>query len=203
MSAQEESTSAGTTPWWVTFVVQDEAFDCAEYALITRGSSASALYHHPEITSCPPDHPHTCQEVLSGSNTTSWHADAEEESRFLHDLDVFDWVNVPDEFQVIPSKVLFRTKFDMNGKPARFKTKNVVRRFPELDNGADRAPLDFLEFVRVVVANALCNGFSSRMPDVKTALRYELMGEDAPSVYATVCPLEDSSLKSTQSVCLP
>lgn len=107
---------------------------------------------------------------------------AEEGTRSIYDHDIFDWFEVPDECQVMPSKVLLTTKFSKDCKPARFKTIiSVVQGFNQLGTKAYRAALPAsLEPVRAAIANAVRNGFRWRMLDIKPTFPQTRMGKDDP-----------------------
>ena len=79
----------------------------------------------------------------------------ESEIKSLEEHDVFEWVDKPSDtqIQIIPSKFIFKWKFDKNRNPVRQKSRVVVQGFHENDSGADKAaPVAHIESVRMVLA---------------------------------------------------
>lgn len=53
--------------------------------------------------------------------------------------DVIEWVDPPKGAERIPSRLLYRWKFDHSCVPNRQKSRVVVQGFHEADAGADKA----------------------------------------------------------------
>ena len=131
----------------------------------------------------PPD-PLTYNDAVSGVDAVSWGANTAEERRSLIEHDIFEWVDPPQSIQAIPSRFLYRWKYNQDGKPCRQKSRVVVQGFHEADTGADKAaPVAFQESVHLLIANAATNGPTLGQVDIKTAFLRARMERDDPDVY--------------------
>ena len=69
----------------------------------------------------------------------------------------------PTFAQLIPSRFLYKWKYNHDGVAFRHKTRVVVQGFHEVDIGADKAaPVATLEPVHLLIANAAQNGLNSQ-----------------------------------------
>ena len=99
-------------------------------------------------------------------------------------MGVFEWVDPPQGIQAIPSRFLYRWKYNQDGKPCRQKSRVVVQGFHEADTGADKAAtVASQESVHLLIDNAANNGLILRQVDVKTAFLQARMERDDPDVY--------------------
>ena len=112
-----------------------------------------------EIGYMPADPP-TCDDAVNGPDAKGWIASMGEKRKSPTDHGVFDWVYPPDDAQLIPSKFLFKWKYNQEGVAFRQKTRLVVQGFHEADTGADKAaPVASLESVHLLIAHAVKYGF--------------------------------------------
>ena len=107
-----------------------------------------------------------------------------EERTPLIEHDVFEWVDPPQDIQAIPSRFLYRWKYNQDGMSCRQKSRVVVQGFHEADTGADKAaPVASQESVHLLIANAANKGLMLRQVDIKTAFLQARMERDDPDVY--------------------
>ena len=78
-------------------------------------------------TSCTD--PKNYSEAVGGNDSKGWIESIREECLSLQDHDVFEWVDPPEDKDVkpIPSKFIFKWKYDKEGKPVRQKSRIVVQ----------------------------------------------------------------------------
>ena len=106
------------------------SYEQAEYALITGEDVGCMGAGKPgEVGYMPPD-PLTYDYAVSGVDAVDWRASMAEERRSLIEHDVFEWVDPPQGIQAIPSRFLYRWKYNQGGKPCRQKSR-VVQGFHE------------------------------------------------------------------------
>lgn len=86
------------------------------------------------------------------------------------DHDVFEWVDSPDRAQLIPSRMPYKWRYNQDGAAFRLKTRVVVQGSREYDTGTDKAaPVDTLESVHLVIANAAKNDPARKQVGCKSA----------------------------------
>ena len=126
----------------------------------------------------PPD-PLTYDYAVSGVDAVDWRASMAEERRSLIEHDVFEWVDPPQGIQAIPSRLLYRWKYNQDGKSCRQKSRVVAQGFHEAETGADKAaPIASQESVNLLIANAPNNGLILRQVEIKTAFLQARMERD-------------------------
>ena len=107
-----------------------------------------------------------------------------EERRSLIEHDLFEWVDPPQGIQAIPSRFLYRWKYNQDGTPYRQKSRVVVQGFHEDDTGAYKEATEASqESVHLLIANAAIDGLILRQVDIKTAFLQARMERDDPDVY--------------------
>ena len=145
----------------------------------TAGSTTSGQ------VGCMSGDPSTFDEAMK-DDASGWSASMMEEQKSLEEHNVFDWVDVPSDtnVQLLPSRFLYRRKYNKDGKLSRLKSRVVVQGLYEKETGADRAaPVATQESVRLVIAHAAKNRLFLKMVDIKTAYLQARMKEDDPSVF--------------------
>eukprot|EP00752_Nemacystus_decipiens_P002677 g2503.t1 len=160
------------------------AYDRTEHALMTGIDLANiGIGRAGEVGYMPAD-PANYDEAVSGPDADRWRASIKDEEQSLYDLEVFEWVTPSGCEQLIPSKLLFRWKYNQDNVPVRPKTRVVVQGFHEADTGADKAaPVASMESVHLVISHAAHYGLVLKQADIKTAFLNSRMPEDATPVY--------------------
>ena len=164
--------------------IEHASYQQAEYAFVTGEHIGSIGAGTPgEIGFMSPD-PRTYDDAVSGDDEAGWRASMAEERRSLIEHDVFEWVDPPEGIQAIPSRFLYRWKYNQDGVACRHKSRVVVRGFHEADTEADKAaPVASQESVHILIANAAMRGLIPRQLDIKTAFLQARMRRDDPDVY--------------------
>ena len=108
-----------------------------------------------------------------------------EEHRPLIEHDVIGAVDPLEGIQAIPSRVLYRWKYNQGGVACRQKARVLVQGFHEADTGDDKAaPVAYQGSIRILIANAAKRDLILRKVDSKTAFLQARMGRDARDIYA-------------------
>ena len=67
--------------------------------------------------------------------------------------DVFEWVDPPQDIQVIPSRFLYRWKHNQDGTPCRQKSRVAVQGFHKDDKATPVASQEYIHLLTVNAAN--------------------------------------------------
>ena len=95
-----------------------------------------------------------------------------------------EWVDTPDDAQLLPSRFLYKWKYNQDGVAFRQKSRVVVQGFHEADTGADKAaPVASQESVHLLVAHAAKHGLLLRQAYIRTSFLHDRVPSTAKAVY--------------------
>lgn len=162
----------------------EETYERTERALVTGSELGNIGTGRPGEVGYMPSDPANYDEAVSGPESKLWHASMRDEEASLVEHDVFDWVDPPEGEQLIPSKFMYKWKYNQDAEPIRPKSRIVVQGFHEADTGADKAaPVASMESVHLVVATAANNGYVLKQADIKTAYLNARIPDNAKPIY--------------------
>ncbi|CAB1111421.1 unnamed protein product [Ectocarpus sp. CCAP 1310/34] len=164
-----------------------------EYALVIGGEIGNLGQGIPGQLGYMPADPPNYRAAVNGPDAVGWMKSMEEESRSLLDHDV----DPPRDAQIIPSKYIYKWKYNETGIAVRRKSRIVVQGFHEAETGTDNAaPVASLQAVHLIVAHAAKNELILRQADIKTAFLHARMEPGSKPVY--VIPPEGFSCEARE-----
>ena len=164
--------------------LSEETYGRTEYALITGNEIGNIGTGRPGEVGYMPADPPTYDDAVSGPDAEGWIASMRDERQSLLDRDVFEWVDPPDDAQLLPSRFLNKWKYNQDGVAFRQKSRVVVQGYHEADAGADKAaPVASQESVHLLASHAAKHGLLLRQADVRTAFLYARVPPTAKAVY--------------------
>ena len=116
--------------------------------------------------------PVTFEEAMSRPDADKWKEALEKEMQSLKDLNSFEWVDPPEGVKPIPSKVIYKIKYDQDGKISKHKCRIVVKGFRQkkyIDYNETFAPVAYYTLVRFLIALANELDWDLDQLDVATA----------------------------------
>lgn len=137
-------------------MISEEAYDQAEYAMLTGIEMGNIGTGRPGEVGYMPADPPNYDAAIRGPDAEGWIVSMGKERKSLIGNDVFDWVYPPKDAQLIPSRYLFKWKYNQDGVPFRQKTRVVVQGSHKADTGGTdkAAPVASLESVRPMITAA-------------------------------------------------
>eukprot|EP00873_Tetraselmis_striata_P024497 jgi/Tetstr1/444761/TSEL_032609.t1 len=155
--------------WWVVHPENPNddaaAMMAAAFAAVTQGV----------------DEPITLKQALSGPFKEQWAPAVESEFNSLEKQGTWVVCELPEERATIPSKWVFKVKYNADGSIARFKARLVVqgcRQRHGIDYAETFAPTVKFTTIRVLFAIAVQYGWSIHEVDVDTAFLYAPVEEE-------------------------
>lgn len=155
--------------WWVVHPENPNddaaAMMAAAFAAVTQGV----------------DEPITLKQALSGPFKEQWAQAVESEFNSLEKQGTWVVCELPEERTAIPSKWVFKVKYNADGSIARFKARLVVqgcRQRHGIDYAETFAPTVKFTTIRVLFAIAVQYGWNIHQVDVDTAFLYAPVEEE-------------------------
>eukprot|EP00873_Tetraselmis_striata_P042413 jgi/Tetstr1/462677/TSEL_007643.t1 len=155
--------------WWVVHPENPNddaaAMMAAAFAAVTQGV----------------DEPITLKQALSGPFKEQWAQAVESEFNLLEKQGTWVVCELPEERTAIPSKWVFKVKYNADGSIARFKARLVVqgcRQRHGIDYAETFAPTVKFTTIRVLFAIAVQYGWNIHQVDVDTAFLYAPVEEE-------------------------
>eukprot|EP00873_Tetraselmis_striata_P020669 jgi/Tetstr1/440933/TSEL_029202.t1 len=155
--------------WWVVHPENPNddaaAMMAAAFAAVTQGV----------------DEPITLKQALSGPFKEQWAQAVESELNSLEKQGTWVVCELPEERTAIPSKWVFKVKYNADGSIARFKARLVVqgcRQRHGIDYAETFAPTVKFTTIRVLFAIAVQYGWNIHQVDVDTAFLYAPVEEE-------------------------
>eukprot|EP00873_Tetraselmis_striata_P044116 jgi/Tetstr1/464380/TSEL_009173.t1 len=155
--------------WWVVHPENPNddaaAMMAAAFAAVTQGV----------------DEPITLKQALSGPFKEQWAQAVESEFNSLEKQGTWVVCELPEERTSIPSKWVFKVKYNADGSIARFKARLVVqgcRQRHGIDYAETFAPTVKFTTIRVLFAIAVQYGWNIHQVDVDTAFLYAPVEEE-------------------------
>eukprot|EP00873_Tetraselmis_striata_P029675 jgi/Tetstr1/449939/TSEL_036993.t1 len=155
--------------WWVVHPENPNddaaAMMSAAFAAVTQGV----------------DEPITLKQALSGPFKEQWAQAVESEFNSLENQGTWVVCELPEERTAIPSKWVFKVKYNADGSIARFKARLVVqgcRQRHGIDYAETFAPTVKFTTIRVLFASAVQYGWNIHQVDADTAFRYAPVEEE-------------------------
>eukprot|EP00873_Tetraselmis_striata_P029509 jgi/Tetstr1/449773/TSEL_036837.t1 len=155
--------------WWVVHPENPNddaaAMMAAAFAAVTQGV----------------DEPITLKQALSGPFKEQWAQAVESEFNSLQKQGTWVVCELPEERTAIPSKWVFKVKYNADGSIARFKAQLVVqdcRQRHGIDYAETFAPTVKFTTIRVLFAIAVQYGWNIHQVDVDTAFLYAPVEEE-------------------------
>eukprot|EP00873_Tetraselmis_striata_P006838 jgi/Tetstr1/427102/TSEL_017305.t1 len=155
--------------WWVVHPENPNddaaAMMAAAFAAVTQGV----------------DEPITLKQALSGPFKKQWAQAVESEFNSLEKQGTWVVCELPEERTAIPSKWVFKVKYNADGSIARFKARLVVqgcRQRHGIDYAETFAPTVKFTTIRVLFAIAVQYGWNIHQVDVDTAFLYAPVEEE-------------------------
>eukprot|EP00873_Tetraselmis_striata_P016398 jgi/Tetstr1/436662/TSEL_025457.t1 len=155
--------------WWVVHPENPNddaaAMMAAAFAAVTQGV----------------DEPITLKQALSGPFKEQWAQAVESEFNSLEKQGTWVVCELPEERTAIPSKWVFKVKYNADGSIARFKARLVVqgcRQRHGIDYAETFAPTMKFTTIRVLFAIAVQYGWNIHQVDVDTAFLYAPVEEE-------------------------
>eukprot|EP00873_Tetraselmis_striata_P007793 jgi/Tetstr1/428057/TSEL_018113.t1 len=155
--------------WWVVHPENPNddtaAMMAAAFAAVTQGV----------------DEPITLKQALSGPFKEQWAQAVESEFNLLEKHGTWVVCELPEERTAIPSKWVFKVKYNADGSIARFKARLVVqgcRQRHGIDYAETFAPTVKFTTIRVLFAIAVQYGWNIHQVDVDTAFLYAPVEEE-------------------------
>jgi len=111
-----------------------------------------------------------------------WREAISEEMEAMKKNQVYTWTHLPPGRTAVTSKFVFKTKFDSNGKIAKYKARLVARGFTQqygLDYKDTYASVTRQETIRAALAIARNNNLDVNHIDVNTAFLHGDLDEEA------------------------
>ncbi|CAB1114301.1 unnamed protein product [Ectocarpus sp. CCAP 1310/34] len=108
-----------------------------EYALVIGGEIGNLGQGIPGQLGYMPADPPNYRAAVNGPDAVGWMKSMEEENRSLLDHDVYEWVDPPRDAQIIPSKYIYKWKYNEAGIAVRQKSRIVVQGFHEAEAGTE------------------------------------------------------------------
>lgn len=137
----------------------------------------NALINFVEQQNTDPDN---YRKAISGSQRSHWISAIKEELDSLHENHV--WCIVPANHQkTIPTRWIFKTKYDENGVLNKFKARLVIKGYLQrhgIDFNETFAPTGRLATLRTIFALAAIEGLPMHQLDIKTAFLNSNLDED-------------------------
>ena len=162
----------------------EETYDRTESALITGGEIGNIGTGRPGEVGYIPADPPTYDDAVSGPDAEGWIASMRDERQSLIDHGVFEWDDPPDDAQLLPSRFLYKWKYNQDGVAFRQKSRVVVQGFHEADTGADKAaPVASQEPVHMLVGHAAKHGLLLRQADFRTVFLHDRVPPTTKAVY--------------------
>eukprot|EP00873_Tetraselmis_striata_P044094 jgi/Tetstr1/464358/TSEL_009152.t1 len=127
------------------------------------------------------DEPITLKQALSGPFKEQWAQAVESEFNSLEKQGTWVVCELPEERTAIPSKWVFKVKYNADGSIARFKARLVVqgcRQRHGIDYAETFAPTVKFTTIRVLFAIAVQYGWNIHQVDVDTAFLYAPVEEE-------------------------
>eukprot|EP00873_Tetraselmis_striata_P021410 jgi/Tetstr1/441674/TSEL_029899.t1 len=127
------------------------------------------------------DEPITLKQALSGPFKEQWAQAVESEFNSLEKQGTWVVCELPEERTAIPSKWVFKVKYNADGSIARFKARLVVqgcRQRHGIDYAETFAPTVKFTTIRVLFAIAVQYGWNIHQVDVDTAFMYAPVEEE-------------------------
>eukprot|EP00873_Tetraselmis_striata_P010320 jgi/Tetstr1/430584/TSEL_020381.t1 len=127
------------------------------------------------------DEPITLKQALSGPFKEQWAQAVESEFNSLEKQGTWVVCELPEERTAIPSKWVFKVKYNADGSIARFKARLVVqgcRQRHGIDYAESFAPTVKFTTIRVLFAIAVQYGWNIHQVDVDTAFLYAPVEEE-------------------------
>eukprot|EP00873_Tetraselmis_striata_P042412 jgi/Tetstr1/462676/TSEL_007642.t1 len=127
------------------------------------------------------DEPITLKQALSGPFKEQWAQAVESEFNSLEKQGTWVVCELPEERTAIPSKWVFKVKYNADGSIARFKARLVVqgcRQRHDIDYAETFAPTVKFTTIRVLFAIAVQYGWNIHQVDVDTAFLYAPVEEE-------------------------
>ncbi|CAB1098324.1 unnamed protein product [Ectocarpus sp. CCAP 1310/34] len=147
-----------------------------EYALVIGGEIGNLGQGIPGQQGYMPADPSNYRAAVNGPDAVGWMNSMEVENRSLLYHDVYEWVDPPRDAQIIPSKYMYKWKYNEAGIAVRQKSRIVVQGFHEAETGTDNAaPVASLQAVHLIVAHAAKNRLVLRQADIRTAFLHARM----------------------------
>eukprot|EP00873_Tetraselmis_striata_P041013 jgi/Tetstr1/461277/TSEL_006404.t1 len=127
------------------------------------------------------DEPITLKQALSGPFKEQWAQAVESEFNSLEKQGTWVVCELPEERTPVPSKWVFKVKYNADGSIARFKARLVVqgcRQRHGIDYAETFAPTVTFTTIRVLFAIAVQYGWNIHQVDVDTAFLYAPVEEE-------------------------
>lgn len=121
------------------------------------------------------------EEALSSPQKTDWKIALEEEIASLYQQDVFEIVDKHPNCKVLPSKWVFKIKYDQQGNIQRFKARLVAKGFKQIagiDFNETFAPVARQSTLRMLLTLAAVKDWEVENIDIKTAFLNGILEED-------------------------
>ena len=84
----------------------EETYDRTEHDLVTGDEISNIGTGRPREVGYMPANPPTYDDAVSGQDAEGWIANMRDERQSLIDKDAFEWVDPPDDAQLLPSRLL-------------------------------------------------------------------------------------------------
>mmetsp|Transcript_62744 Transcript_62744/g.130422 ORF Transcript_62744/g.130422 Transcript_62744/m.130422 type:complete len:654 (-) Transcript_62744:429-2390(-) len=117
------------------------------------------------------DEPKSIAEALDHDDKEEWWEATMQEIESWLVLEVFDTLDecyVPDDAEIIDSRIVYKLKLNELNNPIRYEARFVARGFMETDPGDTFAPMAHPITIQLLVSIAVANGWRIMQSDCKT-----------------------------------
>jgi hypothetical protein len=115
--------------------------------------------------------PKDLEEAMKRDDATQWWEATMSEWKAWEELEVFEWVDPPQDSNIIDSKIVYKLKLDASNNVSRWKARIVARGFQqsEAEFVDSFAPMAHPVTIRTIISIASANKWMIKQADVKTA----------------------------------
>jgi hypothetical protein len=140
----------------------------------TRVRSAPKWYGNPvlEVMLLDHDEPTNYEEAMMSPDSAKWLKAMKSEMGSMYENKVWTLVDLPDDWQAIENKWIFKKKTDVDGNVTVYKARLVAKGFQQVqgvDYDETFSPIAMLKSVRIMLAIAAFYDYEIWQMDVKTA----------------------------------
>ncbi len=148
----------------------------------TRVRSAPKWYGNPilEVMLLDHDEPMNYEEAMMSPDSAKWLEAMKSEMGSMYENKVWTLVDLPDDWQAIENKWIFKKKTDADGNVTVYKARLVAKGFRQVQ-GVDyheTSPVAMLKSVRIMLAIAAFYDYEIWQMDVKTAFLNGFLEEE-------------------------